>query len=216
MFKYAVSIVMMLMPLLTLGETFVAGKDYQEITSSERPANTGKPVHVIEFFSYGCPWCYRLDSAVSQWVKTREKDIYFSTIPVVFNKDWEYYARACYIIQALSLGKPVHDALFKAIILDKQPLTNQQAMVDFFSKHGVDPTLVESALARSPSMEIQLATDAALMAKYQINAVPTLLVNEQYKTNLQMAKSEKRLFEILDYLVSKVKQERTKQQEVKQ
>ncbi len=42
--------------------------------------------------------------------------------------------------------------------------------------------------------------------KFQINAIPTLIVNDHYKTNLQMAKSEARLFEILDYLLSEVKQ----------
>nr|WP_277619290.1 hypothetical protein [Legionella norrlandica] len=41
------------------------------------------------------------------------------------------------------------------------------------------------------------------MAHYQINAVPAFVVNNKYKTDLQMAGSEERLFEILDYLIRK-------------
>ncbi len=203
MFKYSFAVVLMLTSLLTWGAEFVEGRDYQVIQSDSNRAHTGNAIQVTEFFSYGCPWCYRLDSPLTQWVEARGASIHFSRVPVVFNSDWNYYAKAYYIIQALSLGKDVHDALFKAIVLDKQPLNSNQAMVEFFEKHGVESGLAQSAMTGSPSIEIQLSTDAALMTKYQINAVPTLLVDNQYKTNLQMAKTEKRLFEILDFLITK-------------
>lgn len=44
-----------------------------------------------------------------------------------------------------------------------------------------------------------------LMAKYRVNAVPALIVNGKYKIDLQMAKTEDRLFKILDYLVAQSK-----------
>ena len=45
------------------------------------------------------------------------------------------------------------------------------------------------------------------MTSNHINAVPAFVVNNQFKTDLQMAKTEKRLFEILDFLVAEAKKE---------
>lgn len=196
-----------LFPLCGLCESYVEGKDYQFVPVAEQVATSAETVHVMEFFSYGCPWCYRLDNALMTWVGHAGKAIYFTRVPVVFNKNWSYYAKASYIIDAFSLGKPTHDALFKAIVLDKQPMNSDQDMIDFFAKHGVEASVVQSALVHSPSIDLRLANDASLMAKYQITAVPTVVVADKYKTNLQMAKSEKRLFDILDYLVKKATKE---------
>ncbi len=203
MFKYVISVILLFVPMITLGAEFVEGKDYEVINSGNTMVSHGSPVSVSEFFSFGCPWCYRLDSAIYQWTLKQGKSIHFSKVPVVFNSNWDNYARAYYIMDSLSLGKKVHDALFKTIIVDKQPLNTHQDMVDFFTKNGVDARIAESAFSHSPSIELRLKTDAAMMAKYHINAVPTLVVNHQYKTNLQMAKTEERLFEIMDYLLKK-------------
>ncbi len=205
MIKYVMSIVLFCMPMLAMSADYIAGQDYEVIQSANPSAYKGGPVHVTEFFSYGCPWCYRLDAAVAQWVEGKGPAIQFSRVPVVFNTGWDNYARAYYLIDSLSLGKTVHEKLFKAIIVDKQPLTHPQDMIAFFTQNGVDAKLADSAFSNSPSIELRLKADTALMGQYQINAVPTLVVNRQYKTNLQMAKSEDRLFAIANYLLDKVK-----------
>lgn len=205
MFKFIFTLVVAAFPLLSMGAEFVEGQDYQRVSDVAATVYKGGPVAVTEFFSYGCPWCYRLETGVVSWTNKQGKDITFSKVPVVFNKNWVEYARAYYLIDGLSLGKSIHDSLFKMIIVDKQPLSQHQEMVNFFTKNGVDANLVESAFAHSTSVELQLKSDEALMAQYQINAVPTLVINHQYKTNLQMAKSEERLFEIMDYLLKQIK-----------
>jgi thiol:disulfide interchange protein DsbA len=205
MFKYVFMLVLSVVPLISMGAEFVEGKDYQRVSDISPTLYKGGPIEVTEFFSYGCPWCYRLEGGVDAWVNNQGKEITFSKVPVVFNKNWVDYARAYYLIDGLSLGKSIHHALFKLIIVDKKPLSQHAEMVSFFTNNGVNASLVESAFSHSPSIELQLKSDEALMAQYQINAVPTLVINHQYKTNLQMAKSEERLFEIMDYLVKQVK-----------
>lgn len=205
MIKYLLSMILLCIPMLAMSADYIEGQDYEVIQGATPPAYTGGSVHVTEFFSYGCPWCYRLDAAITKWVADKGKTIQFSRVPVVFNTGWDNYAKAYYLMDALSLGKPIHDRLFKAIIVEKQPLTRPQEMTAFFKKSGVDAALVDSVFSSSPSIDLRLKADAALMAKYQINAVPTLVVNQQYKTNLQMAKSESRLFEIANALLKKVK-----------
>lgn len=203
--KYLLAMVLSCLPMLVLSADYIEGQDYEVIPGASSSAYKGGPVQVSEFFSYGCPWCYRLDAAVSQWVMKEGDAIRFFRVPVVFNTGWDNYARAYYLIDSLSLGNPIHDRLFKAVIVEKKPMTRPVEMIAFFSKNGVETSVADSVFSSSPSIELRLKADAALMAKYQINAVPTLVVNQQYKTNLQMAKSEEKLFDIASYLVNKVK-----------
>ncbi len=208
-FKYLVVLMLACMPMVSMSAEFVEGKDFQLIQSSASTKYKGGPVRVTEFFSYGCPWCYRVDAAISSWVDKQGKAIKFTQVPVVFNPNWGNYARAYYLIRGLSLDKSVHDTLFKLIIVDKKTMNKPQELVEFFVKQGVNPAIAQSTFSQSPSVEMKLKQGDELMARYQINAIPTLVVNHQYKTNLQMATSEARLFEILNYLVQRVQHEKS-------
>lgn len=92
-------LIVFLFPILAKADDFVVGKDY-EVINSAPPAKINR-VLVTEFFSYGCPWCYRIEPIVNQWAKQQNKTIQFSRIPVIFNKDWSYYAKAYYTAELL-------------------------------------------------------------------------------------------------------------------
>lgn len=196
-------ILLFLIPGFGFAETFSAGTDYVVIAKNKKDATNKETVKVTEFFSYGCPWCYRIEAKLQTWVTQRGKNITFNKIPVVFNKDWEYYAKAYYTAEALSLVKQLSPALFTAIITERRQLNSNQAMIDFFTSHGADPILVKSAFLQSPSIDVEINQSKNKMVKYQVNAIPAFLVNNQFKTDLQMAKNETRLFAILDFLVKK-------------
>jgi len=202
MLKYLLSNTLFLTSMLTFAEEFVAGKDYIVIKESENSSKANQPIVVSEFFSYGCPWCYRLDPAIDQWVKQQGSHISFSKVPVVFNKDWEYYAKAFYTAKALTKEQQLTPVLFKTILTDKRPLNSTQAMIDFFVSQGVDATTAQSAFEHSPSIDINVNDAKRQMAFYQIGAVPALVINEQFKTDLQMAKNETRLIAILNFLIT--------------
>lgn len=200
-------VLLMFLGLSSFGfaETFVAGKDY-EVLKSCPDETTKKPlVSVTEFFSFGCPWCYRIEPTVNKWLVGQEKKIHFKRIPVVFNKEWIYYAKAFYATDLLNVGSKLNPLLFKAIQTDKKLLNNNQAMIDFFVAEGVDKETAESAFIHSTTVDMKVQEGNVIMGKLHINAVPAFVVNHQYKTDLQMAKGEKRLFQIIDYLVAKSK-----------
>ncbi len=204
MLKALLSMVLFCVSFMSYGADFVAGKDYEILNKSNKLAN-GKAVKVNEFFSFGCPWCFRLEPALNHWVEQEGSAIHFKKTPVVFNKDWEYYAKAFYASEALSLSSTMNPALFKAILTDKRSLNSDQAMVDFFVQQGVSPETAKSAFTHSPSIELSVKAGLALMGQDHINAVPAFVVNNQFKTDLQMAKTEERLFEILNFLVAESK-----------
>lgn len=206
MLKYFLCFVLVFSPLASFAEEFVAGKDYVIIPNPEKLNEIKNAVSVTEYFSYGCPWCYRIEPALNQWVNQQGTKIFYNKVPVVFNKDWEYYAKAHYTAVALSLEPKLAPELFKAIVKDKQRLNSNQAMVDFFAHNGVDTKIAHSAFNQSPSIDIEINDSKREMVRYQVNAVPALVINNQYKTDLQMAKSEERLFAILNFLVAKSNQ----------
>lgn len=205
MFKYLCALFLSFASCVSFGAEFVAGKDYElvkNLNALEHPKGT---VSVTEFFSFGCPWCAHLEPQLNKWITKQEGKIFFRKVPVVFNKNWEFYAKAYYAAEALSLTSTLNPLLFKAILQDKQSLNSNEAMVNFFIKQGVDPSVAKSAFTNSPSIELSLKTSQTLMAGYRIAAVPAFIVNEEFKTDLQMARSEERLFELLDYLIAKSK-----------
>lgn len=196
-------LLIVLLPSLVFADDFIAGKDYEvingiDVTNSEK----NNKISVTEFFSYGCPWCFRIESSLEQWKKQQEKSIVFSRVPVVFNSDWVYYAKAYYTAELLGLGQKFTPLLFKAIQTDKKTLTNNQDMIDFFVAEGVSKDIAESAFSHSTTVDMKVNEGNVTMARYHITAVPALVINNTYKTDLQMAKSEERLFKILDYLVA--------------
>ncbi|GGI87528.1 thiol:disulfide interchange protein DsbA/DsbL [Legionella impletisoli] len=204
--RLSVVVLLLLLPILSFAEEFVAGKDYVVIKVPGNNSSQDERVIITEFFSYGCPWCYRLEPKLDSWVSAKGKQVFYEKVPVIFNKDWEYYAKAFYTAQALSLQDTIAPALFKAILTDKKQLNSNEAMIQFLQSQGLDSDVVSSAFHNSPSIDIELTNSKRMMASYQIAAVPAVLVQNKYKTDLQMAKSEERLLAILDYLVKKSKE----------
>lgn len=192
------------LPLACFSETFEAGKDYEIVdTSSLKAVATNDKVSVTEFFSFGCPWCFRIEPTLNQWTTLNSQTIKLKRIPVVFNKEWIYYAKAYYAADLLGIGSKVNPLLFKAIQTDKKLLNNNQAMIDFFVALGVNKEIAESAFTHSTTVDMKIQEGNVIMGRMRINAVPAFVVNHKYKTDLQMAKDEKRLFQIIDYLVTK-------------
>ena len=195
--------ILFFLPALVFAAEFIEGKDYQVVSSPQAAENRSKMPVVTEFFSYGCPWCYKIDAPLNEWAGKIGKGMQLEKVPVVFKPEWDLYAKAYYTAKTLALTDKLSPKLFKAIQEDKKPLSSKQSMIDFFVMNGVDKEIAKSAFENSPSIEVRVQNGMSLMVNYQINAVPAFVINNKYKTDLQMAGSEKRLFEILDYLLKK-------------
>ena len=72
------------------------GKQYQRISDDildnkviaelTRKVKENHHVQVLEFFSYACHWCYKVDPLMEQWVKKAPKYVEFQRIPVEFQR----------------------------------------------------------------------------------------------------------------------------------
>ncbi|AUH71182.1 thiol:disulfide interchange protein DsbA/DsbL [Legionella sainthelensi] len=202
MFKKLIAL-FFLLPAIALAASFVEGKDYQIVTNPNAANDKSKTPIVEEFFSYGCPWCYKIEGPLDEWVNATGKNIQLERVPVIFKPSWELYAKAYYTAKTLALSDKMNSLLFKTIQEEKKPLDSKQAMIQFFVAQGVDREIAKSAFENSPTIDMRVQNGMSLMASYQINAVPAFVVNHKYKTDLQMAGSPDRLLEILSYLSRK-------------
>lgn len=203
MFKKIAFIITLLCGMLNLaiaGTNFVEGQDYVVLENASAP----HPVDVMEFFNYGCPWCARLEPNLQAWLKS-QPSLRFERIPVVFHKDWLLYAKTYYLLDTLGKNATLDNTLFETVQKQKNTIDSIDKMERFLEQHGIAIDLAKSALNHSTTIELKLTEGREAMQHYQIAAVPAFVVRGIYKTDLQMAKNEKRLIEILNFLLKKPK-----------
>ena len=213
-------LVLFILPLVVFAATvstpaatkFVPNKQYKVIGS---PADATNNQQVIEFFSYGCPACNHLEPAMEQWLQHIPKDVEFIRVPLTFEAGWKLYAETYYVAKALgttmdtsknkvNIEKKMTPLIFAAIHEQNKPLETQQAMAEFFDKHGVKKKIFLKALNHSPQVQISIGRGQALANKYKVRMIPTLIINGRYKTNLSMAKGKpKQMIAIMQYLLTK-------------
>lgn len=191
---------LILFPTLLFADEFKAGKDYAELPVAAR--QDGQP-QLLEFFSYGCPACYRIEKPLEQWLATKKGTFRFERVPVVFHPEWKIYAKAYYIAKALSMSEKLSPLLFDAIQKNHQGLSTSKEMIDFFVAHGAQRELLESAFNDSTQITLEVGQGMQLMSRYQIRAVPAFIINGKYRTDGEMAGSPDRLFQVIDYLLKK-------------
>ena len=190
-----------LMPTWAMAEEFKVGRDYEVLsTSAVTPSQKG-PV-IAEFFSFGCPWCAKIEPQLDAWLQKQKPAVTLIKNPVAFHKNWEAYSKAWYILKATSMTHKISPVLFDAIHEKSQSLTKPSDMAAFLIKHGVDAKMVESGLKHSPSIDLQLEHAAQLAGRYQIKAIPAFVVNGRYKTDLRMTNGPDKMWPLLSYLLT--------------
>ncbi|KAB0637578.1 thiol:disulfide interchange protein [Burkholderia stagnalis] len=181
----------------------VAGKDYEVMKSPQPVSAPAGKVEVIEFFWYGCPHCYEFEPTVEAWVKKQGDKIEFKRIPVAFRDDFVPHSKLFYTVSALGISEKVTPAIFNAIHKQKNYLLTPQAQADFLATQGVDKKKFMDAY-NSFSVQGQVKQSAELLKSYNIDGVPTIVVQGKYKTGPAYTNSLEGTAQVLDYLVKQV------------
>lgn len=204
-----VVILLVFLPGFALASTvpqYEVGKDYKVVPqSSVQTVENNSTVQVVEFFSYSCPWCYRMESSIELWLKNKPAQASFSRVPVVFRPSWVVLAKAYYTAKALGLADKLTATIFHQIHKEGKDLTNRDAMEKVFVANGVSNKEFESAFNYSPSIDTQLNSGEALARKYKVTGIPMIVVGGKYYTTSALAKGDgKRMMQIVNFLVEKV------------
>lgn len=185
--------------------SFREGKEYQLLATASNDAAPPKKATVIEFFSYGCPFCYRLEPELESWLAKKGKDINFERIPVTFEPGWDILAKVYYATKSLGVSEKMITPIFAGLQDQGLDLTNLETTEQFFVAHNISKQDFDSAFNFSPGIDAQILRGDRIIKQYGVVAVPAFVINGKYLTNMGMAGDSKRILKIIDYLIAKEK-----------
>lgn len=181
---------------------FKEGVDYQVLTKPV-PTSTDDKVEVVEAFSYACPHCFSLEPSLEEWLQNKPANVEFIRIPASLgHTTWESLARAYYTAEELGVLDKINKPLFAAVHVEKHQLATPEQLADIFATQGVDKEVFLKTY-RSFAVETHVQRAKQLMLRYEVHGVPAFIVNGKYFTDVSIAGSEQRLFEVINYLIAK-------------
>jgi thiol:disulfide interchange protein DsbA len=186
----------------------VEGKDYVRLKNPQ-PVETGKKIEVIEFFSYGCPHCNDLEPILQAWIKTLPSDVQFRRVPVMFQQRWEPLARIYYTLDAMGEEARLSPEVFKAVHVSGLAMYEDKVFFDWAASHGLDRGRVVEVY-NSFGVSSKFNRAKALAQAYNIQSVPTVIVDSRYVTSSDRVGRHEMLPAVLDALIAKARAERPK------
>lgn len=196
---------LLLLPLAGQAQ-FLEGVEYTRV--NPQPVETGNKIEVREFFWYGCPHCFSLEPSIARWHKTMPKNAQFVRTPAVFNAQWAVHARAYYAFETLGITEKMHEPLFHAIHVDKRRLFDAESIAAFVAEKGGDRKAFLDAY-NSFGMQANLNRATQAGRAYNIESVPTLIVDGKYMTNANIAGGFDRAMQVVNFLIKKAAAERS-------
>ena len=188
------------------GAQLVEGKNYARITNPQ-PVETGKKIEVIEFFSYGCPHCAALEPYLDTWRARQPPDVAFRRVPVMFQERWVPLAKIYYTLDALGAESKLSPEVFKAIHQTGVALWDDKKFFDWAASEGLDRKKVEEVFT-SFAIDGKMKRAMQLAQEYQIQAVPTVIVDGKFVTSSDRVGTHANLPAAIDELIAKARAER--------
>ena len=203
----------LLLPLLLVAgaasadmSSFTEGVNYVAVTPAQQPDVKPGQIEVIEFYWYGCPHCFALEPYVEAWEKQGlPKNVVFKRVPAAM-KDSEFYvdAQATFVADILGVGEKIREPFFNAIHLDGNDAlrTDKDAIRTFFGKYGVKPADFDTTWD-SFGVQSRLAQAQQLGDRYQVQGVPTIIVNGKWKTGAGYQMAPPDIMKCVEFLIAK-------------
>lgn len=204
--KRLLLLALVLLPFTSYGEGF----QYEEGThfmKLEVPVKTRNPdvIEVTEYFSYGCPHCYRFEPLVQQWRKQISEDVEFNRTPAIWQvTGYELYARTYYTAKALGVLDEVHSSLFQAIHVEQRRLLDLESMANFMDELGVDPVEFVKTFSDSFGVKAMYQQAIARQRIYRSGGVPAIIINGKYRVEASMVgNSNAGMLQVTNYLIDR-------------
>lgn len=189
-------------PALASAQQWVEGQHYRALSNPQTPEQVGQ-IEVAEFFWYGCPSCYALEPQIQRWLETKPADVVFTRYAASLAQQWRLHARAYYTAESLGVVDKVHGALFDAIHQERRMLGDARSIGDVFAAAaGVERDAFQQAFD-SFGVETRLRRGDQLTRRFQINGVPTLIVNGKWVTSPSMAQGYDRAIAVVNHLIER-------------
>ena len=186
--------------LILITSSNVFAQKYVQISTEKQQES--KDIIIYEFFWYGCPHCYNLEPTMDRIEADLEKDTKVVKLPVALRDSWIPHAKLYYALKQMDKIDQVHNLIFEEIHLEDNRLNTEQQMIDFLGKHGIDTDkFIEKYNSFGTEARIKKASNLA--KKYQIDSVPTIIVNGKFLTSGSYVSSYDELYSVVNLLVER-------------
>ena len=190
---------------------FTEGKEYQRAPNEvaqndlikEMMSQSKAKAQVLEFFSYGCPGCQKLDPAIDQWQKKRPPSVDFQRVPVTFHAPWASLTKTYYTLEDLKVLEKLHGTFFKAIHSNEVDDASPNALAKFFETKGVKPLEFMNAY-QSFDVNRKQKWAGAVSKAYRITIIPAVIVQGPkgvFITTPSMTGDDETLIKVVNHLV---------------
>jgi protein dithiol oxidoreductase (disulfide-forming) len=191
---------------ITVQAELVEGEDWRAITPPQ-PGDVPGKIEVLEFFSYGCPHCGSLNPLVKQWESTLREDVVLRRVPVTFGRQaWANLARLFYALDSLDELERLDQSVFNALHEQRAKLYTEPAILEWLADKEIDTQRFKDAF-NSFDVQTKVGRSDYLAGRYQIDAVPTIVVAGRYAVLGQKAKGLPDLLAIADQLIDRARNE---------
>ena len=186
--------------LILITSSNVFAQKYVQISTDKQQES--KDIIIYEFFWYGCPHCYNLEPTMDRIEADLEKDTKVVKLPVALRDSWIPHAKLYYALKQMDKIDQVHNLIFEEIHLEDNRLNTEQQMIDFLGKHGIDTDKFMEKY-NSFGTEARIKKASNLAKKYQIDSVPTIIINGKFLTSGSYVSSYDELYSVVNLLVER-------------
>jgi len=183
------------------------GHEYKTLDKRVPTEVAAGKVEVIEFFWYSCPHCNAFEPQLEAWVKKLPPDVVFRRIPVAFRDDFVPQQRLFYALDALGKVDEMQARVFRAIHVEKLPLTKEEPIVEWVGKNGIDKAKFKEVY-NSFSVSTKARKATQVQEQFQVEGVPALGVAGRWYTDGSMSGNMTRALQVTDFLVAEARKSR--------
>ena len=199
--KWLLGMLMMVSIVPAWADEYQAGQQYQVLPEAV-PTRDSSKIEVVEMFGYMCPHCNHFEPMIENWESKQPQDVDFHAIPVVFGRGWEELARAYYVAELMGKLDETHSAVFHAIHTERKRIFDEDSLAEFYSQFGIPEDEFKKQF-NSFAVNMKLKQGQQKAQAYQIEGVPSMIVNGKYLVTGSMAGSNAQMLKVVDYLVEK-------------
>jgi thiol:disulfide interchange protein DsbA len=178
------------------------GEHYKALKPAQATSVAPGKVEVVEVFWYACGHCYLIEPTLESWVKNgKPANVELVRVPAMWNDLLKTHARVYYTAELLGKLPALHGEIYREINVRGNRLDTPAKIEAFFVSKGVSKQDFQKAFS-SFAVETKLSRAADLNRRYRITSTPTVVVNGKYVTDVTMAGSEPRLFDLINTLAA--------------
>jgi thiol:disulfide interchange protein DsbA len=178
----------------------VALAQSNKITTLPTAQPTSSPagkVEVVEVFMYRCPGCYSLEPFLEAWAEKKPDYVNLVRIPAPWDEIAIIHARAFYTAELLGKLDEMHSDFFTEFHEKRNTLETEAKLVEFFGRYGVSEKDFKDVF-KSFAVETKVRRAQELIKLYQIGGTPGIIINGQYKPNMNVIQDYPELFEVVN------------------